>query len=190
LETPNQAVQRTAGQESFFLTTSHQCPAAAELGRSAKEARISMRRPRGEVLAIFWGRTYATWAALKLMYEMLMLSSLCIRHPIANFAMLAALWELVIGVGTCKGNTRRMAAIAGTVTNLGLIAFAFIADAWQLPWEGCGCVFIGIEFPWLPGHAIFAGVLMLPFLAVVCSELRRQSSESTAEPGAVADGGA
>jgi hypothetical protein len=104
------------------------------------EAEGSMRRARGEILAIFWGRTYATWAALKLMYEML--PWLCIRHPIANFAMLAALWELVIGVGICKRNTRRMAAIAGTVTNLGLLAFAFIADAWQLPWEGCGCVFI------------------------------------------------
>jgi hypothetical protein len=43
-------------------------------------------------------------------------------------------------------------------------------------------VFVGIEFPWLPGHAIFAGVLTLPFLAIVVrSELRlRRSSEAAA----------
>jgi len=100
--------------------------------------------------------------------------------------MLAALWELVVVVGLCKCNTRRLAAIAGSVTNLGLIAFAFIADAWELPWEGCGCVFIGIEFPWLPGHAIFAGVLALPFLAVVGLEQRRQTCKVTAEPDTAA----
>ena len=32
---PNQALQQTAGHDSFILTTAHRCPAAAELGRSA-----------------------------------------------------------------------------------------------------------------------------------------------------------
>jgi hypothetical protein len=36
-QTPNQALQQTAGHDSIFLTTAHRCPAAAELGRSAAE---------------------------------------------------------------------------------------------------------------------------------------------------------
>ncbi|HEX5135443.1 MAG TPA: hypothetical protein VFY93_00595 [Planctomycetota bacterium] len=103
----------------------------------------------------------------------------CYGPPIADFALFAALWELIVGVGVCGRRTRRMSAIAGTATNLGLIVVAFIAAARDLPWEGCGCVFVGIEFPWLPGHAILAGVLALPFMAIVArSELRlRQSGE-------------
>lgn len=106
---------------------------------------------------------------------------LCMRSPteefVANFALLAALWELAIGIGVLVRLTRRIAAIAGAATNLGLIAFAFIADARQLPWEGCGCVFVGVEFPWIPGHAIFAAALAVPFLAIVVrSELRLRRS--------------
>jgi hypothetical protein len=123
-----------------------------------------------------WGATYGTWAGLKLLYGIA--PKACgYGSPIADFALFAALWELVIGVGVCRRYTRRIAAIAGTATNLGLIAVAFIADARDLPWEGCGCVFVGIEFPWLPGHAILAGILALPFLAIVVrSELRLRQS--------------
>lgn len=128
----------------------------------------------GETLTFGWGAAYATWAGLKLVYGLIPM--LCTPPPIAGFALLTAVWELVIGVGVCRRDTRRAAAIAGTATNLGLIAVAFIADARGLPWEGCGCVFVGVEFPWLPGHAIFAGVLTLPFLAMVIRSERRRAS--------------
>jgi len=135
-----------------------------------------------------WGATYGTWAGAKLLSGILLLA--CARPAIADFAAFLALWELVIGVGVFARAKRRMAAIAGTATNLGLIAVAFIADARNLPWQGCGCVFVGIEFPWLPGHAIFAAVLTLPFLAIVVrSELRlRRSGETVAQQAAGADG--
>jgi hypothetical protein len=32
---PNQALQQTAGHDSFLRLQAHRCPAAAELGRSA-----------------------------------------------------------------------------------------------------------------------------------------------------------
>jgi hypothetical protein len=42
-------------------------------------------------------------------------------------------------------------------------------------------VFVGVEFPWLPGHAIFAGLLALPFLAIVArSEMRLRRSTGAA----------
>ncbi len=134
-----------------------------------------MSRPGGEILATAWGATYAAWAGLKLFQGMIPM--LCEPPPIAGFAMLAALGELVIGVTLCMRSTQRIAAIAGTATNLGLIAVAFIADARGLPWQGCGCVFVGVEFPWLPGHAIFAAALTLPFLAIVARS-RHASSGS------------
>jgi len=142
-----------------------------------------MSRPGREILAPLWGAAYGAWAGLKLWHGMMPM--LCLRSPIedfvAGFALLAALWELTIGFGVFVRCTRRIAAIAGAATNLGLIAFAFIADARQLPWEGCGCVFVGVEFPWLPGHAIFAGVLALPFLVIVArSELRLRPSSGAA----------
>jgi hypothetical protein len=44
----NQALQQTAGHDSFFVTTAHRCPAAAELGRSAARGlrmqRVLIRR--------------------------------------------------------------------------------------------------------------------------------------------------
>jgi len=143
-----------------------------------------MSRPGREILPAVWGAAYGAWAGLKLWHGMV--PTLCLRTPIedfvAGFSLLAALWELIIGVGVLMRHTRRIAAIAGAATNLGLIAFAFIADARQLPWDGCGCVFVGVEFPWLPGHAIFAGVLALPFLAIVVrSESRLRQSRLTTD---------
>ena len=38
LQTPNQALQQTAGHESFLGLQAHRCPAAAELGRSSSNS--------------------------------------------------------------------------------------------------------------------------------------------------------
>ena len=140
-----------------------------------------MSRPLGDVLATAWGAAYALWGGLKLFYG-LMTPTLCTPHPIAGYAMLAAAIELVVGLCVCSADTRRKGGIVGMAFNLGLIAAAFIADARSLPWEGCGCVFVGVEFPWLPGHAILAGALTLPFLAIVVRSERqlRQAGRSAA----------
>ncbi len=137
-----------------------------------------MNRPINEVVAIAWGAVYATWAGAKLLYGLV--PTLCTPPPIAAFAMFAAMFEVLVGVGVCFRDSRRIAGIAGTALNIGLIAVAFIADARRLPWKGCGCVFVGVEFPWLPDHAIFAGALTLPFLAIVVRSERqlRQSGPS------------
>ena len=46
VQTPNQALQLTAGRDSFILTTAHRCPAAAELGRSAA---MNMADPEADI---------------------------------------------------------------------------------------------------------------------------------------------
>lgn len=128
------------------------------------------------LLAILWGALYAAWAGLKLLYSAA--PNRCLPSPMAEPAQLIAAWEFILGVCLIWGRTRRIGAILGAATNFGLLGFAFVAQAQHLPWNGCQCVFAGIEFPWLPGHAILASVLVLPFLVIVV-ESRAERLRST-----------
>src|SRR5882724_8263275 len=49
---PNQALQQTAGHDSFLRPIAHRCPAAAELGRSAAEARMELAEAKDRLKAI------------------------------------------------------------------------------------------------------------------------------------------
>jgi hypothetical protein len=61
----------------------------------------------------------------------------------------------------------------GFAANLGLVGFAVVADARGIEWMGCGCIWGGIDLPWLPWHAVIAAALALPFLAVFLDAERR-----------------
>ena len=128
-------------------------------------------RTAADLLATIWGVVYATWAGLKFLAGST--PAMCLRPPIAELATLMSFFELILGIAVASRPSRRIAALVGIGLHVGLVLWAFIAHARHLPWKGCGCVFVGIEFPWLPGHALLAAALLLPFLAIFVREERR-----------------
>ena len=134
-------------------------------------------RSAANLAAAGWGLVYASWAGLKFIAGLA--PTMCLRPPMADVANVMSLWELALGIAVVLPASRRVGSLLAVATHLGLILFAFIAHFQGHPYEDCGCVFVGIEFPWLPGHALLAAALLVPFLAIFVREEKRHRRART-----------
>lgn len=126
-----------------------------------------------------WGLAFGLWALAKFLQSTVPM--VCgPPPPVAQLAPAVALFEGLIGMWTMVDRGRHLASLLGLAFSLGLVLFAFVADYRGLPWKGCGCVWMGVDFAWLPGHALLAVVLAAIFGTIFVHEERRARAEHAA----------
>lgn len=132
-----------------------------------------------DVFATVWGGAFGIWAFGK--FVMSQAPWLCLPTPVAEVSGAVALLEAILGAFVVARPSRHVASLVGFATCLGLVQFAFIAADRGLPWKGCGCIWIGVEMPWVPGHVLFALALAVPFALIFLHEERRARAAKRAE---------
>jgi hypothetical protein len=127
-----------------------------------------------------FGALFAAWAVWKFIDAMT--PRMCgDPGPLQLLAILMSGAEFVLGIGVAAGrlDTRALMSVVGVGAMLGLVGFAFVAEARGLPTRHCFC-FGGIELPW-KGHAAVAAALALPWLAILLDTERRLALAKPAE---------
>ncbi len=132
-----------------------------------------------DIAARTFGALFAAWAAWKVFDAMT--PRLCEPPPIQGLGLMMAMVEGALGTAVALGDVRvrSLAAIGGVGAMIGLVGFAFVAEARQLPTHQCHC-FGGIDLPW-KGHAAVAGALALPWIAILVDARRRLAREAAAD---------
>lgn len=133
-----------------------------------------------DAFAPLWGGAYALWAFGKVGMGSVPMACQNLA-PLAGYDVMAAMLEFFIGIAVLAKDSRHVASLIGFATCLGLVLFAFIAADRGLPWKGCGCIWIGVETPWVPGHVLFALALAVPFALIFLHEERRVRAGKRAE---------